>query len=1509
MSGLHRAPKQWCLSKSETITSFESWRQNLSYTLSLDPNFEQFLCEGALWKAKTKSTPLRGFSDDEGSVSADKRRTAQQKVNALELMLGQIANYCPVISRNTIVKKSTSVDHIWQTIRLHYGFQSTGAHLLDFSSIHLEPDERPEDLFQRLTAFVEDNLLRKGCGITHHGETISDDEELSPSLENYIVLTWLQLVHRDLPRLVKQRYGTELRTRTLASIKPEISQALSSLLDEIRSMEDATVMRAASSQYRDVTTRFKQKKGPIQQRPTRSCPLCKQAGRPDRHFLSQCTFLPPEDRKYMSKARQIVNILDNDTEVDDQHCVPYDTDTDVTPTDDPPTAQCNNSIRRACVLRAPAQSTTIWPGDFLEIDVNDVLQGVDDTFALEPHRNVQSRMSQDVWPSPDIYQSLSGRIRIPNLSDTPQTLKRNEHFCSIRPVFTPVTNGDYIATQTGQATSTHAAATYSAPIRLDPDKQLTQQQLANFHNIHREFDDVFNPIVRGYNGASGPFQAVVNMGPVQPPQRKGRLPQYSRDKLVELQQKFDELEEMGVFARPEDAQVNVEYINPSFLVKKPSGGSRLVTAFADVGRYSKPQPSLLPSVDSTLNQIAQWKYIITTDLTKAFYQIPLSRESLKYCGVATPFRGIRVYTRSAMGMPGSETALEELMCRVLGDLLQDGIVAKIADDLYCGACSVEELLINWKRLLQALQKNNLCLSATKTTICPATVTILGWVWHKGTIKASQHRIATLSSCSPPKTVRSLRSFIGAYKVLSRVMPHCASLLSPLEGATAGLQSSDPIVWTDDLHDALQSAQSALLSNRVITLPRPSDQLWIVTDAAVKSHGIGSTLYVTRDNKLHLAGFFSAKLRGRQSTWLPCEVEALAIAVSIKHFSPYIIQSHHKPCILTDSKPCVQAFEKLCRGEFSASPRVTTFLSAVSRYQASVRHLSGSENVPSDFASRNAQACTTPSCQICSFVERIEDSTIRSLSVHDIVSGNAKLPFTNRAAWFSLQSECPDLRRTHAHLTQGTRPSRKLTNIKDVKRYLNAVTIAKDGLLVVKRSDPLVPTRECIVIPRQVLDGFLTAIHIRLNHPSCHQMKQIIRRYFFAIELDKSIQHVCSTCHQCASLKKVPHSLIEQSTMDPPEVVGISFAADVIKRERQLVLVLRECVTSFTTACLVDDERHGTLRDALVRLCIEMRPLDGPPAVIRTDPAPGFTALANDDLLKKYKLTIEIGRVKNRNKNPVADRAIQEVEDELLRLDPLCATITPLSLAIAVAHVNCRIRSRGLSSREMWSQRDQFTSAQLPVNDQSLILNQHAERLANHSTSEKSKAPRSKAVHSPSLRVGDLVYLHADRKKSSARDRYLVVSVDSPWCNIQKFRGNQLRQTSYRVKECECYVVPSATGQSSRPNLDEAVDSALDDDFPPNPVLPPPEPPCIPPAISPERVTPDLHDTPSTYSLPTSLPSPPIHMETTSNDSDDIHHVHPPDSVPPDPVQSSPHRRQSTRKSRLPGYLRDFILDL
>ena len=154
----------------------------------------------------------------------------------------------------------------------------------------------------------------------------------------------------------------------------------------------------------------------------------------------------------------------------------------------------------------------------------------------------------------------------------------------------------------------------------------------------------------------------------------------------------------------------------------------------------------------------------------------------------------------------------------------------------------------------------------------------------GTIRASPHRIATLASCEAPTTVKAMRAFVGAYKMLARVIPGCSALLAPFDNATGGRQSSEHIVWTDSLRKAFKHAQDSLHTNKTITLPRPSDKLWLVTDGSTKQYGLGATLYVMRAGKLKLAGFFSAKLRGRQTTWLPCEIEALSIAAAVKHFS-------------------------------------------------------------------------------------------------------------------------------------------------------------------------------------------------------------------------------------------------------------------------------------------------------------------------------------------------------------------------------------------------------------------------------------------------------------------------------------------------------------------------------------------------------------------------------------------------------------------------------------------------
>ena len=137
-----------------------------------------------------------------------------------------------------------------------------------------------------MASFFDDNLLTKE-GLNHHGEEVTFDEDLSPYLENLTVFLWLERIHVKLPSLVRQTYGDELRNKTLASIKPEISQAVDSLLDKLKSSEDFKIFRPQMSSRGSAVKYSSNPKRLI-----RYCCLCRAANRPgyDSHFYPNVNF-------------------------------------------------------------------------------------------------------------------------------------------------------------------------------------------------------------------------------------------------------------------------------------------------------------------------------------------------------------------------------------------------------------------------------------------------------------------------------------------------------------------------------------------------------------------------------------------------------------------------------------------------------------------------------------------------------------------------------------------------------------------------------------------------------------------------------------------------------------------------------------------------------------------------------------------------------------------------------------------------------------------------------------------------------------------------------------------------------------------------------------------------------------------------------------------------------------------------------------------------------------------
>ena len=1512
------------LHEDETRNSLSSWIDSLLFYLSTEPRFSRYLDDLSEWQGT--SVPHRGFRDDVKPVD-NKTLTATNKATNLKIMLAFIAVHCPVISSSFVKEEANSLDEIFNRLREHFDCAKSGAKITEILNFRIGTSESRESLWEKVYSYFEDNLVTRNSGIMHQGRAMQYDETFSPTLLNIAVIIWLNAIHPGLPGLVKQRFAIPLRNNTIYSMRTEISDSIPSLLIELSEREGVisytrsnTFRKGRFDDGRRTPNREKYAYKTSNNYKTPKCCLCEAAKRPGAHthFLKDCPFLPPSDRKYLfsrvgdvevqSESDDECEFLANELQYTRVGQTIDNTPTKIARVDILSSPSINiavNKLNTHVILDTGAESNLIREDEaqrlglavlptshranmadgkspmaisgevhfqaslpcsssgtphslnfdglvvknlncsvlggmpflenndiFLRPKINSVFLGDCCNFQYVGIRrcsNVRAatilRVTKNecilpgasltipvpnefnnkvvsVEPRCESYDSEwvgcrflrpeDGFLSIENNSQEPVLVKRHTQLCQIRHTQLVLPNEVVASPQPFSPSKVLTTdAQICTPI-VNPHGILSLEDSNLISSTNELFKDVFSASIGCYNGASGSFYHRINMSTSLPPQRRGRVPMYSRNNLEILQMKFDELYEQGVFIRPEEASITAEYVSPSFLVAKPAGGHRLVTAFTEIGQYSKPQPSVMPKVDDIIRQLATFKYLIKADLTQAYYQIPLDRSSLKYVGVCTPFKGVYVYTRAVMGLPGSESALEQLLCKVLGDLMVEGSVIKLADDLYIGGDSPKSLNHTWHRVLSLLSMNNLRLSPTKTVCCPASTEVLGWQWKQGTLSATSHRLNALSSCERPRTVKGLRSFVGSYKFLSRVLPRHSDVLDPLEKACAGEDSKNCVVWSESLVQAFENSKSHLKEAKVLTLPRPEDKLQIVTDASTTSKGLASTLIVIRDGKPLLGGVFNAKKTTSQAGWLACELEALGIAASIRFFGPYLIQSQHPTEVLTDSKPCVQAYHKFMKGNFSTSPRVATFLSTISRYQVKLSHISGSNNTFSDYLSRNSLQCNSQSCQICSFILEIESSVVNNLSVSDILSGQCSIPFTTRSTWLQIQRNCLDLKHVYTLLRDGRAPSRKQKGLTDVKRYLNYCKLSNspaDGLIIVPQEVPLQNCRQKIVVPRSIVDGLLTALHLQLRHPSKFQLKQVFCRAFFALDIDPAIARVVDGCHSCASLKKVPLQFREQSTSLPDSRLGSSFAGDIINREGQSIFIIRENLSSLTDAVILPNESTDEIRNGLVQILSRFRPLLTFKAVVRLDGQSSFQSLQRN-CIDHMNVVVEIGDAKNINRNPIAERSIEEFHEELCKLKPEGGKISNTDLSMILSSINSRVRQSGFSAIEMWTQRDMLSGDKLTLDFKSLSEGKYRQRTKQHLPSARYKSrglEREKVVE---VSVGDIVYLIQDRDKTRSRSKYIVTRLlDQGFCLVCKFTTSQFRGKNYRVKSCDLIKVP------------------------------------------------------------------------------------------------------------------------
>ena len=196
------------------------------------------------------------------------------------------------------------------------------------------------------------------------------------------------------------------------------------------------------------------------------------------------------------------------------------------------------------------------------------------------------------------------------------------------------------------------------------------------------------------------------------------------------------------------------------------------------------------------------------------------------------------------------------------------------------------------------------------------------------------------------------------------------------------------------------------------------------------------------------------------------------------------------------------------------------------------------------------------------------------------------------------------------------------------------------------------------------------------------------------------------------------------------------------------------------------------------------------------------------------IEINLGDEKNPNKNPVADKAIQELELELLKLTVSSSAVTATCLVQAVCNLNSRIRHSNLSAKEMFLGRDQIDGRRLRFTDKLLSSQQNAHRISNHFPSAKAKARGGSVAKKSDIAVGSLVFIKHEGNKFNPRESYVVVEINKDdSARVQKINNGKFFSRQYVVPISKIFpcVAPS-TQAAKEEKLVEPTLSSSDDDI-------------------------------------------------------------------------------------------------
>ncbi|KAG2870640.1 hypothetical protein PC114_g27286 [Phytophthora cactorum] len=222
---------------------------------------------------------------------------------------------------------------------------------------------------------------------------------------------------------------------------------------------------------------------------------------------------------------------------------------------------------------------------------------------------------------------------------------------------------------------------------------------------------------------------------------------------------------------------------PTFCVKKPQGGWRIVHAYSKLKDATIPAQTPTPRKDVIIDSMAKSTIYSALDLRDRFYQILMRESDIALTAVSTPSGMLWEWLVMLQGQKNAPPTFNRCVTHLLSSVRD--FAPSYFDDVFVysravnGKTDVEVHKEHLRRMLGLMRKHKLYANLKKCIFGASEIPILGCLVGKTDVRPDPEKVRVISEWPTLPNVKELRQFLELATYLCKYVENYAGKIRPL----------------------------------------------------------------------------------------------------------------------------------------------------------------------------------------------------------------------------------------------------------------------------------------------------------------------------------------------------------------------------------------------------------------------------------------------------------------------------------------------------------------------------------------------------------------------------------------------------------------------------------------------------------------------------------------------------------------------------------------------------------